>query len=364
MKAKFYNYDLGNSMHEKDGKDLRFAILVHGFDTDIRGHKLENKTTGTNTRIMYDPENPFILIPEDLLLEAVSVCGGDLITAYPLIGDFDASNVYSCNEGINRAFAETYKMMIEFDVAHKMYGSGDRLTMIGSNKGNKPVRKTYNVIWDDKDTELHVATKEVNLDKAVEDLHSHLRPIKTQIGTCYECDAIILDGWSSSISSRLWKLREKDIDENAERIFGLALHRYPHMWDEFASRHADILANHAEEIFDRTIDPDEIDGEYISRDLRMVLKDAITKCLRDSVNFNDRVKEFIALVDSIDDDEIHKLAKEDYKESLRHIEDKIAATDPSITPDIMKNRIDKQIDAYRFGGLREVFPDDEYYYDD
>lgn len=363
MKTKFYNYDLGNSMLDRDGKELRFAILVHGFDTDIRGHRLESRSKGTNTRIVYDPVNPFILIPENLLLDAVSVFGGDLISASPIIGDFDADNVESCNEGVNRAFEETYKMMIEFDVAHKMYGSGDRLTMIGSNNGKKPIRKTYNVIWDDKDTELHVATKEVDLDKAVEDLHAHLRPIKTQIGTCYECDAVIMDGWSSSICSRIWRLDGDEIDANAERVFGLALHRYSKIWDDFASRHADILAKHADEIFDTPVDTDEINSEYISSDLRLVLKDAVVKCLKDSVNFQERVKEFTALVDSIDEEDLLKLAQEDYKEGLRHIEDKFAAAEPSITQEIMENRIDTKIDAYRAGGLREVFPDDEEYYD-
>lgn len=363
MKATFYNYDLGTNMRNKDGKELSFAILVHGFDTDIRGHKLESKTNGTNERIVYDPVNPFILIPENLLLDAVSVFGGDLISASPIIGDFDANNAESCNEGINRALAETYKMMIEFDIAHKMYGFGDRLTLIGSNDGKKPIRKTYNVIWDDKDTELHVATKGVDLDKAVEDIHAHLRPIKTQIGTCYECDAVIMNRWSSTICSRMWQLDKEEIDANAERLFGLALHKYPEVWDMFASRHGDILAKHADEIFDTPVDTDEINNQYIGSDLRLVLKDAIVKCLKDSAHIHERVKEFIALVDSIDEDDVLGLAGDDYKEHLRSIEDKFTAADPSITREIMEKRIDETIDAYRAGGLREVFPDEEDYYD-
>lgn len=364
MKTKFYTYELGRNMRDRDGKELKFAILVHGLDEDIRGHKFNSRTAGSGDRVMYDPNNPFILIPDNLILEAVTVCGGDIIDVSPVIGDFDPSNVDSCNEGINRALTETYKMMVEFDIAHKMYESGDRLSLIGSNDGKKPIRKTYNVSWDDKDTELHIATKEMDLDKAVDELYKHLRPIQTVIGTCYECDAVSINGFSQSISSRLWSLKDDEINENAERLFGLALHRYPSIWDEFAYRHSDIVSDHSERIFKRKVDQDEICADHVSNELRVVIKDSLNKCLKDSVDFIGRQKELMELIDSIDDEEIFKLSKEDYKESLRHIEDRIHAANPSITQDIMTNRIEANINAYRSGGLRSVFPDDEeYYYD-
>lgn len=347
-------YELYTLNREDEFGDSRvsdvFFIALHGFDTDARGHKFnpyipyrrpENDDTA-DSDIHIDHENPFVLIPieyADLLGQYTDT----VAVVSPLYGD--TTNVTT--EEIAKALSQIKSMLTMFDNAHMLSSLGTRLNPLPTkrrplpgiprtrsekdprgvfgymlNTDGKYHKRFLNITVEGEDTALNIETKE--LKESVEDIHAqYLRPIETPIGTCYECDAIMLK-YIAEVTTTLRGFMDPElIEKHGFQIYKDALNMYPGLWSVLKDTHEDIIRENKDVIYERPTSFDVVDRAQTVDDLRTLIKNTLNYCLDMGSEVVETRRAFDDMIDHVDEDDLVKLASAMYKKSSKEITDQL-----------------------------------------
>lgn len=349
-KYELYTLNCTNEFGDTRVSDVFFVVL-HGFDTDARGHKFtpyipygkpENDDT-PDTDIHIDHENPFVLVPieyADLLGQYTDT----VAVVSPLYGD--TTNVTT--EEIAKALSRIKSMFTMFDTIHMLPSFGSRLSLVPTKKpkfsdipkacvkkdpkgvfgymypntDRKYQKRIINITVDGEDTALNIETKE--LKESVEDIHAqYLRPIETAIGTCYECDAIMLK-YIAGVTSTLRGFMDPElIEKHGFQIYKDALNLYPDLWSILKDTHEDIIRENIDVIYERPTSLDLIDRSRAVDDLRCIVKNTMNYCLDTSTDIVEARRTLSNMIDDIDEDDLYALATDAYKKSSKEITNKL-----------------------------------------
>lgn len=350
-KNKYELYTLNREDEFGDSRvsDVYFVVL-HGFDTDARGHKFtphvpyrrpENDDTA-DTDIHIDHENPFVLVPieyADLLGQYTDT----VAVVSPLYGD--TTNVTT--EEIAKALTQIKSMLTMFDNAHMLPSFSTGSTPVPTkrppfsgiprdcvekdpkgifgymlNTGAKYHKRVINITVDGEDTALNIETKK--LKESVEDIHAqYLRPIETAIGTCYECDAIMVK-YIAGVATTLRGFMDPElIKEHGFQIYKDALNLYPGLWSLLTEAHDDIIRENKDAIYERPTSFDDIDRAQTVGDLRALIKNTLNYCLDMGSEVEETRRAFDEMMNRVDEDDLVKLASAMYKKSSKEITDQL-----------------------------------------
>lgn len=352
MKPKKYElYTLNRSDEFGDSRvsDAYFVVL-HGFDTDARGHlfsphipygKPKNDDTPTSD-IHIDHENPFVLVPieyADLLGQYTDT----VAVVSPLYGD--TTDVTT--EDIAKALSQIKSMLTMFDTIHMLPSFGTRLDPLPTKRAKFPgipkrcfekdpkgvfgyllntdrgyQKRIINITVDGEDTALNIETKK--LKESVEDIHAqYLRPIETAIGTCYECDAIMIK-YIAGVTTTLRGFMDPElIEKHGFQIYKDALNMYPDLWSLLKDTHEDIIKENIDAIYERPTSLDDIDRSRVVDEVRDIIKNTMNYCLDTSTDIVEARRTLSKMIDEIDEDDLYALATDDYKKSSKEITNKL-----------------------------------------
>ena len=383
-------YELYTLNREDEFGDSRvsdvYFVALHGFDTDARGHeftphipygRLENDDT-PDSDIHIDHENPFVLIPveyADLLGQYTDT----VAVVSPLYGN--TTNVTT--EEIAKALSQIKSMLTMFDNAHMLPSFGTRLDPFPTkrrsfpgiprarvekdpegvfgymlNTDGKYQKRFLNITVEGEDTALNIETKK--LKESVEDIHAqYLRPIETPIGTCYECDAIMVK-YIAEVTSTLRGFMDPElIEKHGFQIYKDALNMYPGLWCLLKETHEDIIRENIDVIYERPTSLDDIDRSQAVNDLRGIVKNTMNYCLDRSTDIAEARRTLSDMIDDMDEDDLYALATDAYKKSSEEITNKLLKSYDGklINLEKFEKELSSRVEAYQ---KHEYDP----YYDD
>lgn len=383
-------YELYTLNREDEHGDTRvsdiYFVALHGFDTDARGHKFnpnipyrKPKSDDTpESDIHIDHENPFVLIPieyADLLGQYTDT----VAVVSPVYGN--TTNVTT--EEIAKALSQIKSMLTMFDTANmlssfrtplnllptkrapfpgiqKVRGEKDSKGIFGYmlNTDGKYYKRLINITVVGEDTALNIETEK--LKESVEDIHAqYLRPIETAIGTCYECDAIMVK-YIAGVTTTLRGFMDPElIEKHGFQIYKDALNMYPGLWSILAEAHNDIIRENKDVIYERLTSFDNIDRAQTVDDLRNLIKNTLNYCLDMNSEIAETRRAFDDMMDHVDEEDLVKLASAMYKKSSKEITDQLLKSYDGKLLD--RNEVEKGLNK-----RAEAYQKHEYdpYYDD
>ena len=354
-KNKYELYTLNHVDERGDdrGSDVYF-VLLHGFDTDARGHKFSSwlpygkseKDDTPMTDIHIDHENPFILVPMEYA-DLIGQYTDTVAVVSPLYGDVSDVTVSE----INKALTRIKTMITMFDNIQMLPSIGTRLTPMPTKKPlKKPPfpgipkvsaekdptgvfgymmdtrgeyrKRIIDITVEGEDTVINVKTKK--LKESVEDIHAqYLRPIETAIGTCYECEAITVKYIAGLVTTLRGYMDPDLIKEQGFQIYKDALNMYPGLWSLLESCHKDVIRGNKDVIYERPTSFDDVDKAQSVDKLRILIKNTLNYCLDTANDVVDTRSALSDAIDRIDEDDVYKLATAMYTKSSKDISDKL-----------------------------------------
>lgn len=322
MKTKtLYNYEVivPSRRYMAAGKD-EYLIVLHGPNMDGRHHKI-----GFKQNFMYDPKNPFILIPKSLAFSAIEY-GGTLVSVNPVYGEFDDS----AQETIENILVESNNLLLMMETSFSP-GFAKRMLLDDDDEEDEdddnsedttserdalpPYVSRRSVITGKDKDDLHLTIRsETSSKEHLDEMHEkYLRPIETPIGTCYECDAIMINRFlSASYANFLYYLNtelpeEEVFKENNYAAFRNALKYYPGLWSYLQHMCPGVIVDHASEIYERNTDIGNLESELIMRKVRRCLYMSASVCAMEEASYNDPRRLMNKLILSMDDKELEHI---------------------------------------------------------